>query len=358
MLIILVLSFLSASLFGLQLRKFDGQSDNIACVASNSHANLHLRNLLSGKSLSYLESIGEESLYLIDQFGPQSVYRQQYLEQIYEDAPQQLNVVIERSLLKLHRLTKVYPEIDASLIQRLSCEEFGMVLPLDITTDIISVYTENLKDFDLLAITDNAIGQKVNSRLLQKRSNDETTLRRVRALVGFTQIFIGLDIATVAMEPLAAGTQRLSFPVLLQELVQAMGHMSAGTELGKNRKEQDKVGSLRHTRVADVSLFKRSLLGDNLENLRVFFGSLEILIGYSFYTSLSDYYRSLEQLLDPVPGMNQLVGAGLMLSDLAMILQNNKVAGIGFYLTMIYLEFYYRFVQVYDRIADRDLYYQ
>ncbi|KAI3642142.1 hypothetical protein MP228_011697 [Amoeboaphelidium protococcarum] len=126
------------------------------------------------------------------------------------------------------------------------------------------------------------------------------------------------------------------------------------TELGKNRKHQNEVGSHKPTLVADVSLYKRSLW-DNAETLRVFFGSLEILIGYCFYTSLLNYYRSLEQVLDPVPGM---VGAGLMLSGSAMMLQYNKVAGIVFYLTMIYLEFYYRFVQVYDRISDRDLYYQ
>ncbi|KAI3647388.1 hypothetical protein MP228_007609 [Amoeboaphelidium protococcarum] len=129
------------------------------------------------------------------------------------------------------------------------------------------------------------------------------------------------------------------------------------TELAGNRKHQNEVGSLKPTLVADVSLHKRSLW-DNVETLRVFFGSLEILIGYCFYTSLSDYYRSLEQLLDPVPGMYQLVGAGLMLSGSAMMLQYNKVAGLVLYLTMIYLVFYYRFVQVYNSNAGRDLNYQ
>ncbi|KAI3642143.1 hypothetical protein MP228_011698 [Amoeboaphelidium protococcarum] len=193
-----VSSFLTVSTFAIQLRKFDHHSGNIACGASNSHANLHLNGLLSRKSLSYLESIGEESQYLIDQFGPQSVYQQQYLEHIYKDAPQQLNTVIEESLLKLHRLLKASSDVDVSVIQIFACQEFGVALPLHVSNHVIQASMKEFKELSLPLIKDGSYDRKQKSRSLQKRQHDENSMRRLRAIVGFVELWIGGDMVIVA----------------------------------------------------------------------------------------------------------------------------------------------------------------
>ncbi|KAI3642144.1 hypothetical protein MP228_011699 [Amoeboaphelidium protococcarum] len=237
---ILVFSFLTVSAFALQLRKFDYHSRNFACQASNSRAEWHMRNLMSGKSLRYLESVGEESLFLIQQFGPQSVYRKDYLEQIYDDAPQELNEVMVESLLRLHRIIQSPSDIDASIIQQFTCQEFGMSLSLEISKEIILTFRKVSEEFRLPVITgklnNRSLDQKSHLRSLHKRQHDELNREIKRAFVGLVQIIIGVHIARTEMIAEIASEGRR--PFFTQELIQAAGHVASGYFLIQQEPQQ------------------------------------------------------------------------------------------------------------------------
>ncbi|KAI3647389.1 hypothetical protein MP228_007610 [Amoeboaphelidium protococcarum] len=237
---ILVFSFLTVPAFALQLRKSYHHSGNFACQASNSHAQWHMLNLMSGKSRKYLESVGEESLFLIQQFGPQAVYRQDYLEQIYDDAPQELNEVMVESLLRLHRIIQSHSDIDASVIQQFTCQEFDMSLPLEISKEIVLTYRKVLEEFRLSVIkgklNNKSQDQKSHLQSLHKRQHDELNREIKRAYVGLVQMLIGVHIARIQLIAQIASERRR--PLFTQELIQSAGHVIAGHFLIQQEPQQ------------------------------------------------------------------------------------------------------------------------